>query len=559
MRFRAPFYLRHQPKEEENLLFHLPKNFATEMRCRQFCLLLLSLVLAAPSWAQSTPAATTELEVSVEELVARALENNPQPAIARANLEAARARAGALKSLPNPALQLVVGFIGSETARDEEILLSQPLDLFGQRKAQRRVLEAEARAIEAGSTLVTRALVVEVKNAAANLFAAQEAESLGDAQVEVAEAFRDAANRRAQLGDIPAVQAQRADLELLRVENELTNARSERLVRLAVLNQLIGQTPEEPLRVSIPLHSAYGNLLRARSAKLTFGAPSTPAIGEAVNSEGGVLPSSTEPPLPASSQVGSEAIGTSIFSQRSALLSDLINRPDIVGAQATLEARRAQVDAIGKQRSPQVELQARRTSVFGSGDIAVRAVITAPIFDFGSIKSEKRAAQAEVNAQESQLAFLKTQAAAQVEQALIRMDQQRATVERYREGIIPQTLDLLRKTQIGFAAGASTYLEVLEAQRTLRAIQTEYVQALVGVRTSEAQLESALGATPPENLMGAITNPQGASTPPGVAAPGTIPDGVFPPVEQPPLNPPSANLPATNANPAVTMDTENAQ
>jgi hypothetical protein len=110
---------------------------------------------------------------------------------------------------------------------------------------------------------------------------------------------------------------------------------------------------------------------------------------------------------------------------------------------------------------------------------------------------------------------------------------------------------LLRKTQLGFAAGASTYLEVLEAQRTLRAVQTEYLQALVGVRTSEASLESALGATPPESLLGVITNPQGGSTPPGVAAPGTIPGDIFPTVEQPPLNPPSSDLPSANANPSA--------
>jgi len=221
---------------------------------------------------------------------------------------------------------------------------------------------------------------------------------------------------------------------------------------------------------------------------------------------------------------------TSIFSQRGALLSGLINRPDILGAQATLEARRAQVDAIGKQRLPQVELQARRSAFLGrEGSYAIRAVITAPIFDFGSIKNDRRAAQSEVRAQEATIALLKTQAASQVEQALIRLDQQRATVERFRSGIVPQTLDLLRKTQIGFDQGATTYLEVLEAQRTLRAVQAEYLQALVGVRTSEAQLESALGASLPENLVGAISNPQEPITPDGISAPGTIPEGTFPP------------------------------
>jgi cobalt-zinc-cadmium efflux system outer membrane protein len=434
---------------------------------------------------------------SVEELIALALQNNPQPAVARASLEAARNRASSLKSLPNPVLQVVAGFSGSDEARDEEIILSQPLDLFGQRKAQRRVLEAQARAAQAGSTLVTRALIIEVKNAAAQLFAAQEAESLGASQTEITQKFVAAARRRAELGDVPPVQAQRAELELLRVENELTNARAERLVRRAVLNQLVGRAPETPLRVA-----------------LTEGEISK--VGDGITTE-------NLPPSPSD-------IPPSIFSQRGSMLAGLINRPDILSAQATLEAQRAQVEAIGKQRLPQVELQARRSAVFGSGDIALRAAITAPVFDFGSIKNEKRAAQSEVKAQEATIALLKTQVAAQVEQALVRIEQQRATVSRFQNGIVPQTLDLLRKTQIGFDAGASTYLEVLEAQRTLRAVQAEYLQALVGVRTSEAQLESALGAEP-QSFLGAISNPQAGSTPSGGALPGTVPENLVPPLE----------------------------
>lgn len=490
-------------------------------RFRRFSALFLSvLIFATPLLAQTAP---TETEISVEELVQRALENNPQTAMARANLEAARQRAGTLKSLSNPVLQLVPGFAGSDEARDEEIILSQPLDIFGQRKAHRKVLEAQSRAVESQSTLVMRALIVEVKNSAAGLFAAQEAESLGEAQVAVAEAFRDAANRRAELGDIPSVQSQRAELELLRVQNELTNALSERLVRSAVLNQLIGQAPETPIRVALPLSVSQADLLRVpKNAGL-------PHIEDATSTEGIAEVPPSAPLVADSSTVGSEAVAGQIFSQRGTLLSGLINRPDIVGAEATLDARRAQVDAIGKQRLPQVELQARRSSFLGrEGSYAFRAVITAPLFDFGSIKGEKRAAQAEVQAQEAHIALLRSQAASQVEQALIRLEQQRATVERYQNGIVPQTLDLLRKTQIGFAAGASTYLEVLEAQRTLRAVQTEYLQALVGVRTSEAQLESALGANPPENLLGAISNQQGPKTPDGVAAPGTIPQNTFP-------------------------------
>jgi hypothetical protein len=109
----------------------------------------------------------------------------------------------------------------------------------------------------------------------------------------------------------------------------------------------------------------------------------------------------------------------------------------------------------------------------------------------------------------------------------------------------------LRKTQIGYAQGASTYLEVLEAQRTLRQVQTEYLQALVGTRTQEAALEGALGSAPTAELLGGLTNPSGPTAPPGTAAPGTVPPGTIPTLPQEPLSPPSSTVPATPTAPTL--------
>ena len=534
----------------------------------------LFLVAAAPVGAQEVappaapvpfiaPEVTAEPEVSVDELVRRALANSPQLPIARQTAEAARQRVGAARSFPSPTLELVPRLIGNREAADEEIILSQPLDLFGRRRARAAVAGAELRAAQAQTTLAERSLVVAVKNAAADLFAAQEAESLGQVQVEVAELFRDAAARRAQLGDVPPVQVQRAELELLRVQNELTTAQAERLARRAGLNQLVGQAPETPLRVALPLSNGLTDLLRVRPGFSRSGATSgVPSTGDAAGglpavpvapvapnqatpdgtlSAGGGTQStlSAAPPVASSSQVGSNLVGL----RGQVLPGALANRPDIVGAQATLEARRAQVQVLRRERLPQIELQARRSSFTGSGGTALRAVVTLPLFDFGSNKRERRALEAEARAQEANIALLRSQVAVQVEQALIRLQQQRRTVERYRTGIVPLTLDLLRKTQVGYAAGASTYLEVLEAQRTLRQVQTEYLQALVGTRTSEAQLESALGATPPADVLSGITNPTGASTPPGIAAPGTVPEGTIPPNTVEPIAVPSTTAP----------------
>jgi cobalt-zinc-cadmium efflux system outer membrane protein len=363
---------------------------------------------------------------------------------------------------------------GNREARDEEVLLSQPLDLFGRRRALARVAAAELRRQTAESTGAERALVVAVKNAAFDLYAAQEAEALADVQAEVAGIFRTAAARRAELGDVPAVQVQRAELEVLRAANELSKTRSERLARLAALNLLIGAAPQTPLRVALPEFLAQSQQLRARPA----------AFGQA----------ESMPPAEPLKAAAPTAIDIGLWREQ-LLPQALRERSDIVAAEATVQARRAQADAVRRERLPGVELQARRSSFFGrEGSYAFRAAISLPLFDFGSLKGERRAAEAEAQAGEAALAQLRSQAATQIEQALLRLEQNRRSVESFRSGILPISIDLLRKTQIGYAQGASSYLEVLDAQRTLRQVQVEYLQALIAGKTGEAALETALGA-----------------------------------------------------------------
>ena len=424
------------------------------------------------------PAPSNEPETSLEELLRRARDNNPRLRIAQENVVAATGRAQAARAPFNPTLQLVPGLTGTTNARDEEIILAQPLDLFGLRRARSQVLGADVRRTEAQNRLAVRALEIEVKNAAAQLFAAQEAEKLEGVQVEIAALFRDAASRRAELGDVPAVQVQRARLELLRAQNALNTASTARLTRRAALNQLIGSPPNAPLRVALPLDAGATSLLTLPPT----GTPSTgtPAIGA-------IVPPPTAPTVPTTSATAGGALVAPDAGAGAALA-----RPDLLSAQANLEARQAQVKAIGRELLPSVELQARRSSFFGrDGSYALRAVVTLPLFDFGAIKGQKRAAQADVRAGQASVQLLQQQATAQREIARVGLENRRRSVARYQEEMLPLALDLLRKTQVGYAQGASTYLEVLEAQRAVRQLQTEYLQALVGVQTDENALDAA--------------------------------------------------------------------
>ena len=437
------------------------------------------------------------------------------------------------------------GIGGNAQSRDEEIILSQPIDLFGQRRAARAVTDEQLRGVSSQRDAATRVLIIAVKTAAAQLFAAQEAFSLGETQLDIARQFRAAAVRRAQLGEVPAVQAQRAQLELDRAAIELDAARGAREIRRVKLNQLIGAPPQAPLVVSLPAISAAIGLvgLTSTNRESALGAGLTPSSNRRTSSElrrleegirpvpGSDISSGSDfalntptsadvaaPIVPDSSQVGADLIAT-----RAALLPGALQRPDVLSAQAVVDVARAQANVIAAQRRPQLEIQARRGGVFDGASTSLRAVLTIPLFDLGDNRNQRRTADFEAQAAQKQLELLRSQVAAQLESALISLAQSRVLVQRYRDSILPQTLDLLRKTQIGYAAGASTYLEVLEAQRAAKQVQTEYLQALAGVRAGEADLESALG-TDYVTPTGAVNNPSSLNAPSGVAALGTVPD-----------------------------------
>jgi len=438
-------------------------------------------------------------------LIRLALENNPIEAVSRERTEAAQQRVRAAKAPGNPVLQITPGLGGSREARDEEIVLSQAVDLFGRRHARSDVANAELRRALAEGRGAKLALIKTVKVAAIGLFSAQEAESLEAAQVEIARSFRDAAARRAEYGDVPAFQVQRAELELMRAENELSLAQAERQVRRAELNQLTGQEPGRPLNVRLDVMNHE-----------------PPGAGDAV-SPGGRGVGTAPAPGGSKATFNIEVAGINPGNVRKLIPILVAGRPDMEATQASLEARSAQAKALRRQRLPDLSIQARRAPVTdGGGSTALRAVFTIPLFDFGSNKRERRALEAEAREQQLQLKLLYSQAERQIEITGIRWDHQNRVAARFRTGIVPLTLELLRKTQVGYAQGASTYLEVLDAQRTMRQVQSDYLQTLAGVRNAEVEFEAAVGGPFPLNRNGQMDlpkSPAAATVPAAVMAP----------------------------------------
>jgi cobalt-zinc-cadmium efflux system outer membrane protein len=164
-------------------------------------------------------------------------------------------------------------------------------------------------------------------------------------------------------------------------------------------------------------------------------------------------------------------------------------------AEAELRARKTQVSLTASERLPDLVVEGHRNKLGTNGDSAMRLVFALPLLDFGRIGNEVKSARADVREQEALLTQVKHQVLLQVATAFAHVQQARDLVVRYERDIVPRTERLTETIQKGFNAGASTHLDVLDAQRTLRSVQTEYRQSIADYAKALAELERATGTT----------------------------------------------------------------
>jgi len=402
---------------------------------RRLCCCVGLLGLAALAVAQA------DAPLTMADAVGLALEQHPSVAAARHRVQAARHRARAASAFPNAELTFTP-FWGSANVggSDEELIVHQPLDVRGERRLQTRVAGAQLSTAESEADVAAQDLALEVRTAYIELLLARDMVSLNETLVQTATQFRDAAQTRFDAGDAPRIEIDRAALELARGEQELARARSDARVGEAELNAWLGRDPSSPLVLA---------------EALAF----QPVDVDAADAGGRAL----------------------------------AQRSELRAAEAELAARKAEVRLAGAARLPDVAVEYRRNELSSSGQGAALLTATIPLGDFGSIRHELSATRADVEEQESVCEDTRRKVVLGVEVALARLKEARELASRYETDIVPRTESVTRTIELGFAAGASTIMDVLDAQRTLRSVQTEQREAVAEYMKATAALARATG------------------------------------------------------------------
>jgi cobalt-zinc-cadmium efflux system outer membrane protein len=171
-------------------------------------------------------------------------------------------------------------------------------------------------------------------------------------------------------------------------------------------------------------------------------------------------------------------------------------RPDLRGKRATYSQREADLKLAKAYRYPDVTIGAGYAVQGPRGPDnqqmgILNLGVPLPLFN----RNQGGVAQAEVAAQSAQADLDKTvnQVENQVDVAYQNLLQSRRLVEAYLAGVLDDARSTFTIVERAYERGGATILDLLDAARTSRAIQQNYIEALFAYQHNLFQLESAVG------------------------------------------------------------------
>ena len=398
---------------------------------------ILALCLApGTALAQSLP------PLSIEEAVSQAIRNNPRISASIRHVRASTEGVRAARALANPQVALTPAI--TSAGSDEEVLIQQPLEINGARAARAAAAGAKVGQAEAEAMTTLRDVVLAVKSSYYHLVRARERQALSRDLLQSAEEFHRGAVRQVELGARAGIDQTHAAIEVARSRQQLSLAQAEVSVAVAALNTAMGRSPTEPVGALTPF------------------------------------------PPPAQSLDPEQAMRRALDA-RSELAAD---------AALAAEAR-AEVNLARAQGRPDIAPQLRAERVTrGVAGVGIGLAITLSLLDHGSHRHRIQQAEETARARLDAATATRNRIQQEAAQSVARVQAADSVVRSFNEGLLDQARRLLEASRIGFQAGATNILAVLEAQRSYRAVNMEYIDALGALAQAHVELERATASAP---------------------------------------------------------------
>ncbi len=403
----------------------------------------------APSILEAPAAAGAEL--TLDAAIALALRHRPELAAARSGVEAADAALLQAGAYPNPVFEAQLEDTRRDT-RSTTFLLSQPLELGGQRSARQDAARHALQAALDRQTAESARLRAEVTTAFIDALAAQQRVRLAEEALALAQRASTAATKRVQAGKIAPIDETKARVAEAGVRVEEAQARGEWRAALQTLQGAVGN----PQRIE---------------------------------QIGGTL---ALPPVPSN-----DALQARLSEAPVARLGQLeVQR---LGALARLERAKRVPDVtigVGTQRSQEL----------GRDQALLTLSIPLPIFDSrrgAELEALRRQDQAR---HEADAVLLRLHA--DVGAAHARLQAAVVEAQAWQDDILPGAEAAHETSSKGFELGKFSLLEVLDSQRTLLQARAQHLKAVAQAHRAAADIDRLLaGASAPADSTAAPRQP----------------------------------------------------
>lgn len=386
----------------------------------------------------TTASQSVSTPLSLQQAIHIALQSNPDLLVLQRELEASEGQLLQSQARPNPELAYLLEDTRSET-RTQILQLNIPVELGGKRAARIAAAQggqALARAELAAQRNVVRAAVIA---AFFDVLATQERVSLIQASIDLAKRGSEAVAKRVSAGKVSPVEESKARVTEAGVKFELSQAHSEQRSAVRRLSNLLGANTSRGLEVN---------------GKLT-----------------------AMPALP----------------QQHLIEQQLEHTPAMQRAQIEVQRRKSLVDVERSKRIPDLTLNfgIKRPNELQRNQVVVGFSLPIPLFDrnqgnvLEALKREDKARE--------ELQAAKLRLSNDVLLAYERLSVARDEISALQSEVLPGANSAYDAASLGFTHGKFSFLEVLDAQRTLLAAKTQYIKAQAEAHRSAADLDRLLG------------------------------------------------------------------
>lgn len=418
------------------------KNLALGLSCAAGLQLLAPVALAqgAPTEFTNASAAASN-GITLPAAQALAMERNPT---LRAAQQAVAASEGAVlqsQARPNPELAYTQEDTRLET-RAMTLQWNQALEVGGKRAARMQVAE-HGRALALAELALSRAaLRADVRTAFIHMLAAQERVQLSQDSLQIASQARDAAAKRVQAGKSAPLEETKARVAESSAQLALTQAQSQLRVAGQQLAAFWGGQPAS-------LGIAQGQVQQL-------------------------------PGLP----------------DQAHLLSKIEQSPLLTRAQqAFLQSKSvAELERAKRVPDPTVSLGVKRAQELGRNQLVLGISVPLPVFD--SNRGNQLQALRLADKAEDELLATRQRLQAQVQQSYEQLQTSRAQARQLADVVLPSAQSAYAVAVKGFTLGKFSYLDVLDAQRTLAEARGLYLEQLIATHRAAADITRELGEIP---------------------------------------------------------------